>query len=154
MRINLTNRKDKNSLAAIIEQLIESDYPLIKDSREYSFDWSLERYNDVYKIYLTSNEDDILGLISLCDYPEETRIHINLLELSRENTGQTKKIENVSGSLIAFAVKIAFKKGYDGMVTLEPKNNKLTTHYRDNYGFEDVVYMTVSYTHLTLPTKA
>jgi hypothetical protein len=54
--------------------------------------------------------------------------------------GKSKKIDNIAGCLIAFAVRISFKKGYDGMVTLEPKN-KLILHYRDKYGFEDVGYM-------------
>jgi hypothetical protein len=142
MKVNLINRKDKNSLVAIIEQIIEEDYPVISSSGNYIFDWKLERYNDVYKIYLTSNKKEIIGLMSLCDYPEETRIHLNLLEIGKGNTGRFKKIDNIAGCLIAFAARISFKKGYDGMVTLEPKN-KLISHYRDKYGFEDVGYMMI-----------
>lgn len=140
MRIKLRNRKNKKSLTAIIEAIIENDYPRITESGNYVFDWRLERYNDVYKVLLTTNEDDIIGLMSLCDYPEENRIHLNLLELSKNNRGKLKRIENIAGCLIAFAARISFERGYLGIVTLEPKS-KLIDHYQEKYGFEDVGYM-------------
>lgn len=121
---------------------MESDYPLISESGNYLFDWKLERYNDVYKVYPTSNENEIIGLMSLYDYPEESCIHLNLLELSKNNTGKLKKIDNIAGCLIAFAARISYERGYLGIVTLDAKT-KLIEHYQKKYGFEDVGYMMI-----------
>lgn len=74
--------------------------------------------------------------MSISDFPREKRIHINLLEASKENVGKGKKVKNIAGNLIAYACKIAFKKGYDGFVSLLPKS-KLVGHYMA-YGFNKV----------------
>ena len=68
------------------------------------------------------------------DYPEEYRIHIKLIEIGSLNVGQGKRIENIAGSLIAFACKIAFSRGYFGFVSLQPKT-RLIKLYQDKYGF-------------------
>lgn len=95
MDVHLRQRKGGNSLQAIIEKAIESDYTIIADGKEYLFDWKLERYNEVYKIYLKSEQNSILGLMSLEDYPKEYRININLLESSKPNKGKRKTIDNI-----------------------------------------------------------
>lgn len=76
----------------------------------------------------------ILGLISLVDYPEEYRIHLNLIEVGMKNIGKNKEIENIAGFLIAFACQIAFDKDYFGFVSLKPKTH-LIDLYQKKYGF-------------------
>jgi hypothetical protein len=107
---------------------------LISESEEFSFDWHEEIENEVFKIYLKDNSDNILGLLSLIDYPEELRIHLNLIEVGKSNIGQTKKIDNIAGCLIAVACKISFDRNYFGFVSLKPKT-RLISLYQEKYGF-------------------
>jgi hypothetical protein len=74
--------------------------------------------------------------MSLSDYPSEKRIHINLIESSKENIGKDKKFRNIAGNLIAHATKIAFQKGYDGFVSLLPKTKLIPIYIA--YGFQQV----------------
>ncbi|MEM1328822.1 MAG: GNAT family N-acetyltransferase [Bacteroidota bacterium] len=129
--------KDKESgkkLQSAIEAVVKSDYSWIKNSSNFKFDWSIESDNEVYKIYLLDSEDQILGLISLTDYPEEFRIHMNLIETSANQRGDIKTIENIAGCLLAFGCEVAFNRGYDGFMSLLPKT-KLIDLYQDKYGF-------------------
>ena len=73
--------------------------------------------------------------MSLIDIPKEYRVHLNLLEVAKEHQGKHKEIDFIAGCLIAFAVAIAFKKGYYGFVSLEPKT-ALIDLYRHKYGFK------------------
>lgn len=122
------------SLPANIEEINEEDQKWIKKSREFSFDWSTEKDYEMYKIYLVEYERNILGVMSLIDRPDEYRIHLNLLEVSESNQGSKKERDHIAGCLIAFAVENAFKRGYYGFVSLEPKT-VLIDHYRQKYGF-------------------
>lgn len=130
----LKNKRTGKTLRSVIEKVIKSDYKLISKSKEYIFKWSGESNNEVYKIYLKDQNDEILGLISLIDYPEEYRIHLNLIEVGGKNRGRNKEIENIAGCLIAFACQIAFDKDYFGFVSLKPKT-RLIDLYQDKYGF-------------------
>jgi len=119
----------------VIEKIKRSDVEKLKGNKDFEFDWSREADNDVYKIK-RAGKKETLGLMSLTDIPREKRIHINLIEASKENVGKGKKFRNIAGNLIGFACKLAFKKGYDGFVSLLPKS-KLVAHYI-GYGFKQV----------------
>ncbi|WP_052599682.1 hypothetical protein [Aureispira sp. CCB-QB1] len=118
-----------------IEQLRKSDVSKLNENDNFEFDWSKESENDVYKIR-RKGIDETLGLISLTDYPKEKRIHINLIEASKENVGKNKKFKNIAGNLIGFACKKAFQKGYDGFVSLLPKTELIPVYIA--YGFKKV----------------
>jgi hypothetical protein len=130
----LKDRKTGESLASVIERVVDSDYRLIKASKEFDFDWKLEKQHEVYKIYLLESEQDILGLMSLIDHPEEYRIHLNLIELGNKNKGSSKEIDNIAGCLLAFACELAYERGYYGFVSLQPKS-QLIDLYQSHYGF-------------------
>lgn len=131
----LLERKNTGELLeAIIELLAKSDYTKVDKSSEFEFNWRLEHVHDIYKIYLIDEDDKILGLMSLTDIPREQRIHLNLIEVSRTNRGKHKALENIAGCLIAFACRLAFKRTYDGFVSLEAKT-QLIALYQDRYGF-------------------
>ena len=121
-------------LEAFIEELLEEDYKELRRSNEFSFDWETEKTFEVYKIFLLTQESSILGVMSLIDRPDEYRIHLNLLEVSKSNMGRRKKVDFIAGCLIAFAAELAFKRGYFGFVSLEPKT-QLIDHYQNKYGF-------------------
>ena len=129
--------KDKETgeiLRSSIEEVIESDYDWLDSSKEFSFDWKEEKQNEVYKIYILGKNKEILGMLSIIDYPEDYRIHLNLIEIGISNIGRNKTIENIAGCLIAFACKLAFMRGYFGFVSLQPKT-RLIDLYQDKYGF-------------------
>lgn len=74
----LKDKKSGKALRVIIARVVEADYKLINESGEFGFEWHEEIENEVFKIYLKDQSDNILGLLSLIDYPDELRIHLNL----------------------------------------------------------------------------
>lgn len=132
---HLTDKETGEPLRSIIERVVAADYDEVEASGQFVFDWREEKSNEVYKIYLLDREDaQILGMISLVDYPAEYRIHLNLLEVSADHRGKAKKIDKIAGCLIAFACQLAFERGYFGFVSLQPKT-KLIDLYQEKYGF-------------------
>lgn len=138
--MKLRDKQSGDLLESTIKRIIDEDYEMIALSNEYVFDWRLERYSDVFKISLLSTDKEILGLMSIDDYPDEKRINVNLIEVGKVNRGKEKSIDRIAGCLLAFAAKIAFSLEYNGFVTLEPKM-ALVDHYRSKYGFENLNYM-------------
>jgi len=131
--MQLFNRKKDDWIEAKIEKATQEDFALVKSSDEFFFDWTKERKRMVFKM-LEVSKGNILGLISVTDFPEELRLHINLLESSKSNVGKNKIIDGIAGSLIAYVVSKAFEKGYNGFVSLIPKTN-LIEFYIKMYGF-------------------
>ena len=124
-------------LNSAINEVLNPDYKWITNSKQYIFDWKKEATNEVFKIYLNTEkkEKEILGLVSLVDYPEEYRIHLNLIEVGAKNRGKNREIANIAGSLIAYACQLAFERDYFGFVSLKPKT-RLINFYREKYGFQ------------------
>jgi hypothetical protein len=56
------------------------------------------------------------------------------VEISEANKGKKKKIDRIAGCLLAFAVQVAFEKGYSGFTSLIPKT-ELISLYVEKYGF-------------------
>jgi len=134
--MKLLEVKTGKLLAAGIAGLTEEDLEELEKSERFRFDWNKEQDNEIYKIYLVDS-DLIVGLVSLKDIPKEIRLHIQLIESSKENAGRQKEIDRIPGCLIAFACELSFKKGYDGFVSLVPKT-QLVDHYIKKYGFHRV----------------
>lgn len=132
--MKLKHRLSGKLLEAVISEVANKDYRAIKKDPGFSFDWETEKRYEVYKIYLLSDDNTILGLMSLIDIPGEYRIHLNLLEVSKPYQGKDKELDFIAGCLIAFAAEIAIKRGYYGFVSLEPKT-QLIDHYQNKYGF-------------------
>ncbi len=98
----------------------------------YFFDWSIEKNQEVYKLCKEASSD-ILGLISLERIPNEWRMHIRLLTVSKENKGNGKEYDKIAGNLITHAAKIAIVEfGELACVSLRPKS-QIAQHYIDKY---------------------
>jgi len=133
-----------------------SDYKKISKKR-YFFDWQEEKEQEVYKLRIIGSED-IIGLVSIERLPEEWRIHIRLLTVSKENKGSEKKYENIIGNLLTYISKIAIKEYAElACVSLKPKS-KIAQHYIDKYGMnitgvtlsielKDIMKLIESYDH-------
>ncbi len=107
------------------------DFKLLRKDR-YFFNWSIERNLEVYKIQIIGSRD-ILGLVSVERIPEEWRIHIRLLTVSKENKGSTKLYDNIAGNLITHIAKIAVLEYAElACVSLKPKS-QIAQHYIDKY---------------------
>jgi len=131
--MKLHNRKTNRNIEIDILEVEQEDYARITKSKRFEFEWLLEKEYQVFKLISLENEK-ILGLISLINIPEEFRIHISLIENSNENKGKRKEIDGIAGCLIAYAVQLAFGKGYQGFTSLVPKT-KLISLYVKKYGF-------------------
>jgi len=133
--MKLIYRKTREEFEAEIQEIEEKDFDEVKKSKRFEFEWTKEKNYHIFKIVKSNEENpEILGLISLIDIPEELRIHINLIETSNENKGKKKKIDKIAGCLLAFAVQVAFEKGYLGFTSLVPKT-ELIELYVKKYGF-------------------
>jgi hypothetical protein len=131
--MKLINLEKRLEFKAEILKVETVDYLLINESGQFEFDWTKEKENHVFKI-LKKDADEILGLLSIINYPKEWRVHINLLENSNQNKGKEKKVDKIAGCLLAFAARLAFEKGYLGFVSLVPKT-ELIDLYVKKYGF-------------------
>lgn len=133
--MKLLDKAAEKYIDAEIAEVISNDFLSIAKDNRFSFNWDTEKGYKVYKIFLTENEGQILGLVSLIDIPQEYRVHLNLLEVSIENQGSEKSIDFIAGCLIAIAAEFSFKKGYYGFVSLMPKT-QLIELYQKKYGFK------------------
>ncbi len=111
---------------------VESDdYKYIKKDR-YFFNWKTEKEEEVYKLRIIGS-NDILGLVSIERIPQEWRLHIRLLSVSKENKGKEKQFDNITGNLIAHVAKIAVREyGELACVSLKPKI-QIVKHYIEKY---------------------
>lgn len=124
-----------------IEPVESGDYKIIT-KRRYFFDWKEEKDQELYKLSIVGSSD-ILGLVSCERIPEEWRIHIRLLSVSRENKGSRKKYERIAGNLITFISRIAVREYAEfACVSLKPKG-VIAQHYIDKYGM-NITGMTLS----------
>lgn len=111
--------------------LEEADYKRLSKEKYY-FDWKTEREYEVYKLQILGS-NEILGLISLERIPNEWRVHIRLLTVSKQNKGSTKQYEHIAGNLIAFAATIAVRDYAEfACISLRPKS-QIAQHYIDKY---------------------
>jgi len=127
----LLHQKSGNKVEVDIEPLQQKDYKIIKFSKRFNFSWEKEKQHQNYKLVL-KDSNQIMGLMSLREFKDELWIKINLLESSEENVGKNKEYDRIAGCLIGYACKLAFSKGFDGCVALEPKT-KLREHYMNRY---------------------
>lgn len=126
---SIENRVSKDSFHTNILQINNSDLQIILKSN-WQFNWLKEIQNqnkEVFKLTITNNTKIIQGLISLQD--REDHIHVHLLESAEFNKGKSKLYLGVPGNLMAFACKMSFSKGYDGIVSFDSKTN-LINHYK------------------------
>ncbi|MFT5801613.1 MAG: hypothetical protein ACI956_001421 [Nonlabens sp.] len=135
--MKLLHIETQEKIEAEITEVQESDYKLIKKSKQFEFDWLKEKKNHVFKITRLDDEKEnpeIQGLLSIIDEKEEYRIHINWIENSNDNKSPNKKIDYVAGCFIAFAIQVSFENGYNGFTSLVPKT-ELIDLYVKKYNF-------------------
>ena len=102
--------------------------------KDWIFNWKQEIQDvnrEVYKLVIENNEEINQGLISITD--NNDHVFMNLIESAKFNKGKNKLYEGVPGNLVAFACRLSFEKGYDGIVSFIAKT-KLIKHYETSLG--------------------
>ena len=101
---------------------------------DWTFDWHLEIKDNSKLVWglTTQDKQSILqGLISITD--KDDHVFMNLIENAKFNKGKNKLYTGVAGNLVAFACKLSFEKGYDGIVSFVAKT-QLIEHYSQTLG--------------------
>lgn len=137
----VTDTSTKREYNIEILPVDEGDYETFDEDR-YHFDWKTEKKFEVYKLRINGS-NEVLGLISFENIPEEWRIHIRLLTVSKENVGSNKQYDRIAGNLITYVAKKAVADYAElACVSLRPKS-EIAQHYIDNYNMR-VTGMTLS----------
>ncbi len=128
-----------NNIDVTVEEVTAPDFKMVKQSKRFKFNWDKLKQLIVYKL-IPIGTNEIAGLMALIDHPAHSEegagfTEVKLIESAIENVGKDKKYERVAGSLLAFACREAFRKGYDGTIFLIPKTG-LVAHYISRYGFQ------------------
>ncbi|UYQ94858.1 hypothetical protein MKQ68_07100 [Chitinophaga horti] len=101
-------------IEAVVERVTSIDFKLIlKEKTRFKwFNWNSYKQHEVYKLRAEEN-NKILGLMAIVDHidPGIDAIEIELLEVSFENTGANKEVDDIAGCLIAYACRESFKEG-------------------------------------------
>lgn len=139
--MNIVEVSTRNIYPIEVLPVENTDYKLLTKNR-YFFDWKEEKNQEVYKL-VVKKDNAILGLISVERIPDEWRIHIRLLTVSKENMGSGKKFDKIAGNLITHAAKIAVADfGELACISLRPKS-QIAKHYIDRYKM-NITGMTLS----------
>jgi hypothetical protein len=134
--MKVIHKESGELLEAVIEPVDNKDWKIIQNDDAFQFDWNFEKGQIVYKIRLES-EEEILGLVSIEDIPQEFRIHVRLIEVNAKDVGKRKRYDYVAGCLFAFTCELSFQSDYEGYVSLQPKT-ELIGHYISKYGFQQL----------------
>ena len=113
--------------------MTEKDLKAIKKS-DWLFDWKTEAKKTgkvLYKLVIIDNPNIIQGIVSLQDKGDH--IYMHLIESNKFNRGAKKIYLGVPGNLVAFACKLSFDKGYQGIISFESKT-RLIDHYQKTLG--------------------
>ena len=133
----LTNSIENAISGEVFDTLITllkiTDSKQIKKA-EWVFNWQTElkdKTRQVYKLTTINNPTVIHGFISITDKGDH--IFMDLIESAKINKGKNKLYRGVAGNLVAFACKLSFEKGYDGVVSFIAKT-QLISHYEQTLG--------------------
>jgi len=126
---SILNTISGDSFKTEVSVLTKTDLKQVTKKNKWNFNWGLELNDfakEVYKLTIVNNASIIQGLLSITI--ESDHVFMNLLESAPFNIGGTKLYEGVAGNLVAYACKVSFQKGYDGIVVFTAKIN-LIKHY-------------------------
>lgn len=117
----------------LVISLKTTDSKQIKKT-DWIFNWQAElkdKDRQVYKLTTVNNPNIIHRLISITDKGDH--IFMDLLKAPNSTKAKNKLYRGVAGNLVAFACKLSFEKGYDGVVSFISKS-QLIGHYEQTLG--------------------
>ncbi|MBK8621227.1 MAG: hypothetical protein IPN79_05560 [Saprospiraceae bacterium] len=131
---SIVNTISGDSLPTEVFDVTAQDLKLVTKSRGWNFNWKGEIKKEntrVIKLTVINNPKIIQGLMSFEDKGDH--IFINLVENAPFNIGSKKLYEGVPGNLFAFACKLSWDNGNQGLVSFVSKT-KLINHYVSTVG--------------------
>ncbi len=131
---SVQNTISGDSFATEIFEVTKADLENVTKANGWNFNWRAElKVSDrkVYKLTIKDNLHIIQGLASISDYGDHFYLH--LVESAPFNLGKKKLYAGVPGNLFAFACKLSWDKGCEGMVAFQSKT-KLIEHYEESLG--------------------
>lgn len=126
---SIENAISGESQVTEVRIMTKSDLPSVKRKNGWLFDWKSEFISpekDVFKLVTQSAPGVIQGLISITRYRDHVFMH--LLESAKFNRGQDKLYLGVPANLVAYACRLSFHQGSEGIVAFRSKT-KLIEHY-------------------------
>lgn len=131
---SIFNTRSGDSLPTEVIEVTARDLKLVTKSRGWNFNWKGELKKEgifIYKLVILGNENIIQGLISLEDRGDH--IFVNIVENAPFNIGKNKVYEGVPGNLFAYACRLSWDNGNQGLVSFVSKS-KLVDHYEKSLG--------------------
>ncbi len=135
---SVQNTISGDSFATEVLEVVKTDLKNIAKNNGWKFDWKAElEMTDriVYKLAIVGNPNIIQGLASISDFGDHYYLH--LVESAPFNLGKKKLYEGVPGNLFAFACKLSWDNGQDGIVAFQSKT-KLIEHYESTLGAKHI----------------
>ena len=123
-----------DSFSTEVLPLSSSDLKNVTKRKGWLFNWQKEQKQTdrkLYKLTIVGNPNIIQGLLSISENHDHVFLH--LIENAPFNLGKDKMYHGVAGNLFAFACKIAFELGYEGIVGFISKS-QLIEHYQKTIG--------------------
>ncbi len=123
-----------DSFPTDIIMISKPDLKIATKKNGWAFDWIMEYKDptrDVYKLTIVNNPNVLQGLISVEVKPDHVYMH--LVESAPFNKGKAKIYAGVPGNLVAFACKLSFQRGHEGIVSFISKT-QLIDHYIQSLG--------------------
>ena len=131
---SIVNTISGDSLPTDVIAIKAQDLKLVTKSRGWNFNWKGELKKEgviVFKLVILGNENIIQGLISLED--RNDHVFVNLIENAPFNIGKKKAYEGVTGNLFAYACRLSWDYGNQGLVSFVSKS-RLVDHYEKSLG--------------------
>ncbi len=101
--------------------------------RDWKFDWTRRvRKAEVFKLIAPESPETVLGLVALVRRTDH--VEVALLESRPDSVGDGKRFDGIAGCLLASAVRLSLRLGFDGCLALDAKTRLIKTFERD-YGF-------------------
>lgn len=131
---SVQNTISGDSFPTEVFEVGKEDSRNLAKTKGWKFDWRKEvkeKDRKVYKLTILGNPDIIQGLASISDNGDH--IYLNLVESAAFNLGKKKLYQGVPGNLFAFACKLSWDKGNEGIVAFQSKT-RLIEHYEKTLG--------------------
>ncbi len=131
----LTNSIENAISGEVFETLVVHIKEIKKIKKtDWVFNWHNEikdKSKSVFALTTIHNQSIIQGLVSVTD--KKDHIFMDLIENATFNKGKNKLYRGVAGNLVAYACKMSFEAGYDGVVSFIAKT-QLIEHYTSTLG--------------------
>jgi hypothetical protein len=132
---SIINVKTTDSLQTTVLPLSKPDLTLLTKKNGWLFNWKKEHKQperETFKLTIHNNPFVIQGAMSISIIPNE-QVYLHLIENAQFNRGKNKMYEGVAGNLVAFACKLSFQSGGNGVMSFRAKT-KLISHYEQRLG--------------------